>query len=534
MFGDRLKLTLTLVIGGETFSITSREIEHINVAIAGYGFHAEVGFVVLSATEADEVFPQLSTTTIVKATLSIANGRAEYAQDAAAPLSLMGYVTDRRVREVVGRQAAGEPVVARHYVIRFLDPAQAFWRQHQPIVLYVNTSMQQVIDLHKALGMTITYDWTQLSTALDVLCVGLGGDQDASFYDWVVWYLHENHGVLELDPGTGAYRIGKLKSTGGQSLAIGEETSAEIRVLGPETVRHTTIVNNPSTEAAVPQKTLTNEQAVTGVSVGAFAYTVIAASFDARVQIETDRLAPREHGLEVIYRACPEQLFAPGQIMSLGGNLSSKLYASGKKYRTVEVYLKAQLVTDDEAGPDLTTAAYDMELRTLLELESDPTPRLPPFCPPRYPVLVEGRVLSASGQDADRTFNAVAGENDSLFRYRVNVPLWGLIIVAPFLPMGLTGHFFFPAFKNQRVLCALNFDSARISSFLEWAGKLSKDTQGDQLVLGWNDESETIISHQYQENKPVLCVARRLKSDTETMTISEGAILMVVKEEPSS
>ncbi|MFT3765647.1 MAG: hypothetical protein QM820_09045 [Minicystis sp.] len=145
--------------------------------------------------------------------------------------------------------------------------------------------------------------------------------------------------------------------------------------------------------------------------------------------------------------------------------------------------------------------------------------------------MVEGRVLSASGQEADRTFHALEGERDSLYRYRVQIPLWNKTVVAPFVPGGLTGHFFFPAFKNQRVLVALDFDAARISSYLEWAGKLPKDTQGDQLVLGWNDTNETIVSHVYEENKPVLRVARRLEGDTETLTVSEGTILMVVKEE---
>jgi len=533
MFGDRLKLTFTLVIGSDTFSLPAGSIKHLDVALTTSGFDAEVGFFVSSETEPDAIFPRLSTSDVTQATLSLANGRITFADDAAHPLVVTGYVTDRRVREVVSRSVSGEPVVGRHYVVRFVDPARAFWRQHRPLELYVDTSMHDVIELHKAQGMSISYDWAQLDEALDVLCVGLGGEQDASFYDFVVWYLHENHGVLELDPGTGSYRIGKTKARGGESRPIEEDTVAEIRVLAPEPVRYATTVLNPCTEAAVPQKSLTNDLAAPGVSVGAFAYTLLAARFDQRVQIETERLVPGEHRVEVTYKACPELLSPPGQLMTLGDKLSNRLYPFGKKYRAVEIRVTAREKDDGDGETNLAapTAAYDLELRALLELASDPTPRLPPFRRPRYPVMVEGRVLSASGQPHDRTFYALEGASDSLYRYRINIPLWNKIIVAPFVPGGLTGHFFFPAFKNQRVLCALDFDGARISSYLEWAGKLSKDTQGDQLVLGWNDQSETIVSHVYEEEKPVLRVARRLAGDTETMTVSEGTILMVVKEE---
>lgn len=534
MFSDRLKITLALVIGGEAFSIAAGGIERLDVTITRYGFEAEVGFYVSSETVADTVFAKFSTTALEKATLTVANGRVLFAEAAAQPLTLMGYVTHRRVREVVSRAVAGKPIVGRHYVIRFVDPAQAFWRQHRPIELHVDKSMKDVIDLHKAQGMTLTYDWAQLGEALDVLCVGLGGEQDASFYDFVVWYLHENHGVLELDPGTGSYRIGKTKARGGQSLAIEAGTVEEIRILGPEPPRFTTTVLNPSTEAAVPQKALTNEQSTIGVRVGAFAHTPLAARFDKRVQIETERLVPDEHRVEVIYKAAPEHFRPPGQVMTLGDAFSRQIYPFGKAYRAIEVRLTARRMDDDDGEADVAsvTAPFETDLRTQLELASDPTPRLPSFQRPRYPVMVEGRVLSASGQEADRTFHALEGERDSLFRYRIQIPLWNKIVVAPFVPGGLTGHFFFPAYKNQRVLVALDFDAARISSFLEWAGKLPKDTQGDQLVLGWNDTNETIVSHVYEDGKPVLKVARRLEGDTETLTVSEGTILMVVKEEP--
>jgi hypothetical protein len=398
--------------------------------------------------------------------------------------------------------------------------------------------MQDVIDLHKAVGMDISYDWAALGEALDVLCVGLGGESGSTFYDFVVWYLHENHGVMELEPGTGAYRIAKTKSRSGTPVDLDPETVAEIEILGPDPVRFSTKVLNPSTEAALAQAPLPNDKGALGVYVGAFAHTAIATRFAKRVQVEAERLVLCEHGISVTYKACPEVFLAPGKQLSLGEEFSSELYPSGKKYRITDITLRAREDHDDDGEDDLeaTTAAYQIDLVHKLELVSDTTPRLPPFRRPMYPVSVEGRVLSASGQDQDRTFHALPGERDSLYQYRINIPLWNKIVVAPYVPNGFSGHYFFPAYKNQRVLVALEFDSARIAGFLEWAGKLAKDTQGDQIVLGWNEASpsHTIISHVYADDQPVLTVARRQDNDTETMTVSEGTIFMIVKEEPAT
>jgi hypothetical protein len=533
MFGDRLKLTLTLLIGSDTLPLVSGSIKRLSLALTTTGFDAEVAFFVSSLEVPDPIFPDFSTQTVIKATLTVANGRVLFESDAAEPLTVIGYVTEKWVREVTGKGIADGPVVGRHYVMRFTDPAQAFWRQHQPVELYVGTSMQDAIDLNKAEGMTLSYDWGKLSEAQDVLCVGLGGEQSATFYDFVIWYVDRYHGVLELDASTSTYRLGKTKAiAAGEPAEIDEETVAEITIRAPEPVRYATSLLNPFTDAAVPQKAVPNTEAVTGVTLGAVEYTWIQAEFDERVQTETDKLVPSEHLADVTYKAVPDILQAPGAPVTLGADFSSQLYPFGQNYRVIGFTFSATKHEDAGAEDDLeeATAAYDIDMGHRLELGRDPTPRLPPFQRPTYPVYAEGRVLSASGAAADRTWFPMEDESTSLFEYRINVPLWNAIVVAPFIPYFFSGHFFFPAYKNQRVLVALEFDSARIDAYLEWAIPLSKDTQGDQLILGFNDTSHTYISHVYTDDKPVLTVARVLDGDTQTVTISEGDILMVVQQ----
>ncbi len=538
MFGDRLKLKLTLLIGSDTFSLPTGSLNRIAVDLTIHGFEAEVEFFVDSQEVADPIFPDFSTSQIIQATLTLANGRILFESDAADPLTLMGYVTEKRVREVVGKGVDDAPVVGRHYFIRFFDPAQVFWRQHKPFDLYVQSSLQDVIDAYKAQGMTMTYDWGQLDESLDVLCIGLGGEQDATFYDLVMWYVDRNSGVFELTPGTGGYRFGKTKAIPtGDADVIDEETVDSIRILVPEPKRHSSSLRNPFTEAAVAQKDLPNPLGVSGVRVDPVVHTWIQKVFDARVDVETFKLVPPDPMIEVTYKAVPDKLEDPGTTMNLSDEFPITVYPSGNDYRLIGMTLRAQQdLHDGGAEEDLeaTTAAYQIDLVHRLELTRDATPRVPPYRRPRYPVFVEGRVLSASGAAADRTWYPMEDEATSLFEYRINVPLWNKIVVTPFIPDKFSGHFFFPAYKNQRVLLALEFDSARVDAYLEWAIPLSKDTQGDQLILGFNDTSHTYLTQVYTDDKPVVTLARVDDADTQTVTISEGDILMVVKQNQST
>jgi hypothetical protein len=116
--------------------------------------------------------------------------------------------------------------------------------------------------------------------------------------------------------------------------------------------------------------------------------------------------------------------------------------------------------------------------------------------------------------------------------YKVFVPLWNKEIVVPFIPDQLPGHFYFPAYKNQRVLLALEFQEARISRFLDWGEgtRLPADGQGNHLLLGKDKDSQTSIQHVYVDGKPQLNVKRVQKNDTVTLLVQEGLMSLTVKE----
>src|SRR5262249_2097457 len=130
-----------------------------------------------------------------QATLTLANGSLVIAGEEVTSVSFMGYVTERRLSESTSEDVTGQPMVDRLYTIRFFDPAQAFWRQHRPLDLQVQSSVKDVLDLHKAQGIELTYDWPRIEEVKDIVCVGLGGESEASFYDFVVGYIAYNGGV---------------------------------------------------------------------------------------------------------------------------------------------------------------------------------------------------------------------------------------------------------------------------------------------------------------------------------------------------
>jgi hypothetical protein len=85
------------------------------------------------------------------------------------------------------------------------------------------------------------------------------------------------------------------------------------------------------------------------------------------------------------------------------------------------------------------------------------------------------------------------------------------------------------------VLVELDFHGARIVRFLDWrpGGQLPLDTQGNQILFGKSEDSQTSIRHEYVDNKPQLNVKRSSSNDTEIIQLQEGTIILQTKEESS-
>lgn len=533
MFDERLQATLSLSAGGTKLVIPAGAIEALCLEARVHGFTAEVTFRVSLEGTTDEVFEPFTASALLQATLALANGRLVLAGETPDVATFVGYVTERSFVETTSADVSGAPVIERRYTLKFADAARVFWGAHRPLAVYANRSLREVIDANLVEGVTVEYDFPELELSRDVVCVGTGGAHGASFYDFVFWVVGDLRGVVELDAATSTYRIAKNK---GESETVGELDAGCIETLTvklPEVQRHATAVLNPFSEATVPTQDVANADAATGVRRDVVAHTPIPKVAEQRAALEAERLRQREHHLVLAFRRLPDAVPAPGLEYTIGGGLSGRSFAASKEYRVIALFLRAGPVKTPREPVDLEDACkrFDVELSIELERDADPVPNLPEIVRPVYPVLAEGKILSASGTDADRTWHALSSESDSVVRYRVQIPLWNQTVVVPFVPFGESGHFFFPANKHQRVLVAFDFDSAKIVSFLDWVEKLASDTQGNQLVMGKREESRTVLKQVYTDESPVFSLTRTQWGDIQTLTLSDGRFFLEVKEE---
>lgn len=532
-FRDRLQATLTLVVGADTVAIPAGAIQRLEIHAHSFAFEVEVSLRASLEWGPDELWIPFQSNDLIKATLALANGRLSLEGETPVVSSLSGYVTERRVDEIASRDLVGEPIIERRYTVRFADAAQVFWRAHRPLGVYANQSMKDVIDRNAAEGMTLEYDLPQLAQPRSLITLGRAEGAGASFYDFVVSVVSDASGVIELDAATGSYRIGGDKSQEGEVSDLDAESVASLQLTLPEPARNTTTVINPFTEAATPRTEIVNAVAARGVRRDVLCHTPIPAIVDQRASLERARLRQSDFRLNVVFGPLPPAFPMPGTLYRIGDGFSKRLLAYGKKYRSIDLRLCASRGEDDdsEASQDAESAVFEMALDARFERDTDPVPNLPPYVPPTYPVRVEGKILSASGTATERTWQTLEGSDDSITRYRVRIPLWNQTIVVPFEPYGESGHFFFPAYKDQRVLLELYFDHARIVGFLDWAGKLTSASQGDQLVMGKGDANGTVLKHVYSEDSPVLTLVRQMAGDKQTLQMSEGKFLLEIRED---
>ena len=520
MFTDRLTTTVSLSIGSDVHALIAGQIERFAIDLQVWGFTAEVTFYVSAEQEADPIFEGFSGTALIAVTLTFAR-ETEGDGASPAPLKLTGYAVSKAVLEVVSESLLGSPVIGRRYELRFVDAAQAFWTRHRPLELHVQASMQDMIDANRPTGVAITYDWSSVSTKQAVLTVGLDGEAEPSFYDFLMHWVDRNQGVFELDSQANSYRLGGKKTGSGSPTALAFDDVAQLRLHFPEPPRFTARVLQSFAPAPLT-KELPNPLAA-GIRRDVVMRTPIAADVSQRAQLETARLRASAPGIEISYKRCPDVLTAPLGFLSVADGFSTRIYPAGTTYRVTRLRAGAAHKPGLPVEPEDVTAVYEIELTVEAEDKSNPVPRLPVFRDPRRTLRVEGTIVSA-GQAGQRSWAAIENEDNSLWMYKVQIPLFNKEVPAPFEPNFATGHFFFPAYKDQRVLVDLEFDRATVTGFLDWAdeGRLPSASQGSQIVMGFQSSNGTLIRHSYVDAIPVLHFERKASIETSTLTFGDG------------
>lgn len=544
--GERLSLSLTLTVGGTAHTFTGGHIKRFALELWSWGWEGELEFL-LTDTQAhggpdkDELLAAFLKPDLIAVTLELKAALPETAaQLSATALKVQGFVTEKTLAEETVSSGASGLLLHRRYGIRFLDAARLLWRQHYPCALYTAKTVQDVLEAHKGEKIPLTYDWAAgLGTQHPMLFVGLDPQGGASFYDWVLWYVHSHAGVFTYDYAAQGYAFTGAKSAAGTPLQLHADNLQRLEVLLPEVIRHEVTVLNAVAEGPQRQP-VTQTQAVPGIRQDVLLCTPIADEVQARVDLETARLKARGPELELTWRSFPEKAVAPGALVKLPAG-----EAWGAAGIAKDAVLRVRsLAVAGEVGPDLEREVYggadtklaSFRMSTRLEPKDEPAVELPAWQPPPYPRYVEGLIVSEQGAEKDETWQAYTDAATSLDGYKVKVPLFAdQIIPAPFNPNLLPGHFYFPAYKGERVLVALDFQRAWIKRFLDWRTgvRMPQDGQGVQLMVGKTPENGTALKHYYTDDKPVFLMQRTNAKDTQKIQLNEGTLLIQVKEEPA-
>ncbi|PTL85395.1 hypothetical protein [Vitiosangium sp. GDMCC 1.1324] len=534
-FQEELRFELTLTVGGKSFSIPGGQLKHLSARMANHGFTASVTFWSSLEKKDAPLFTALQKPDLVQVRLSVAAVDPEL-DPPPAPLVLQGLVRSRRlVAETHGATKSADRVF-RRYTLEFADAAQVLWRQHRPVELHTNISMQEVLDAHKA-SLQLSYDWAVLRQKQEMLCLALGADvPGVSFYDFVLWYVHTRNGVFSYDSQQNQYLLTDSKPSSGQAAPLSRQRVQHVQVQLPQPIRHGTrvlnaLANGPTTTA------LAQDQAVTGVSHDVLLRTPITAQAEQRQKLEKTRLQVRQRQLLVSFKRFPSVDVFPGALLRLEGPLwPSALTGLGEDQRVLELELEAHAEREGQHDEQQSKEAnYQVLLSARLESSSEPLVTLPPYRVPRYPIHVEGLVHSPGGEPQDRRYLIIEDEKTSLSYFRMTVPLWNQTVSVPAEPTLFPGQFFFPPYKNTRVMVALHFERAELIRFLDWKEgvRTPQDGQGDQLLLGWNKTSQTAFTHDFQDENPMWRMHRTNSGDTQIVRMGEGHLFIQVKESPS-
>src|SRR5262245_42393018 len=142
-FREELKLELALTLGGQSFSIPGGQVKDVSLRMASHGFTARVTFWTSLEKRDAPLFVAFQKPDLAQVKLSVTLVDPGLDQPP-APLVIQGLVRGRRIAADLHGATKKSELVFRRYTLEIADAAQVLWRQHRPVELYTNTSMEEV------------------------------------------------------------------------------------------------------------------------------------------------------------------------------------------------------------------------------------------------------------------------------------------------------------------------------------------------------------------------------------------------------
>lgn len=535
MFVNRLVITLELKIGSKKHEVPAGNIKNFELRLHPWGFEGELDFWLVSqkSESEDKLYADFVKDDLITAKLGIDRAFDKVGSETET-LQLTGLVEHKAMRERAFQDLSGGPVLHRRYAIRFRDRAAVAWSAHRPVQVWATQTFQKVVDDHKPQGLTLKHDWKGKSTKYPVLSVGVGADPDgAHFYDYLGW-LCDREGIgLFCDTKTESYTLADKFPTAKETIGLPRDDVGELEIEFPAVARYAVRVQNGYSEAGTKTKDVANTQAIGKVRQDRLLIAPVASDVTNQATAEKAGLTPPDAELTVTFDRYPSVTVRPNLVYDLSDGWSDRVFGRKIKYRMRTLHMVAhaenQGATEDT---DNESNAYEMEVTAHLEPTTIKTFSVWAHRRPHWPFFVEGKVVSEVGKKEELTYQSKKDSKTSLESYTVLIPLWNQKVIVPYNPNHFPGHFYFPAYKDERVLLALDADRAWLKRYLDWrpGARLPAEGQGNHLLLGKQGEDQTSIRHAYESAKPVLAIERTLKKDTQLIEVSEGRIFLRTKE----
>ena len=536
-FTEDLTLTLSLKISNITYKIPAPDIRFLELSLNQHSFNGKISFIVPCEESSDSLFIPIRTDNLIDLSLIVQTAIIP-PNTTAIPLKLKGIVTTRSFSEqtLTNILPTQELILYRHYEIEFADAAQVLWKQHYPCDLFTDSTLKTLIQAHNGTKIDITYDWDLLTVKHPVLALPLGNATNkASFYDFILWLVDTNDGVFSYDLSANQYYFTGSKKSSKTLRSLDPFEVLKLTTELPEVVRHEVKVLNAYVDTP-KTTTVANAEKVLPMRRDYIARYAIASDMQARGTLETERFKQRLHEVKVDYQKFQLEVTPPNQTVNFLGSSAwnTSLVNQKKIYRVRKWFLRASWI---KAGNSTSHNIYDMEHSIKLESSLDSWVDLPAYIAPEYPFFVEGKVVCEQGEETDATYQFYTDETTSINYYQIKIPLWeNKQVRTSYQPNMDTGQFYFPHYKNAKVLVGLNFNTAFIDHFLDWGNgaALPMDSQGNHLIMGKSITSQNVIKHTYVDSKPKLEIQRTEKKDTELLQFSDGYIILQTQLEEGS
>lgn len=536
---ESLAFALVLTISGQDYTVPGANIKVCELAALRYGFSGTLEFYVPNDQHEDKLIDSFANEDLISLALEI-NAVHNLPEPAPEALMVKALVTQKSVTELAYREVNGAPVLYRYYSIHFADPAQVLWQQHYPSELYVDDNMTTVINAQVVSPIILTIDFTPAETVVPLICLALGNTDNshsgetgitnhASFHDFLMGYIDDNNGFFVYNYQDQTYSICSQEPQIQSTTPFLPHEIKSVQHSWPASKRSVTSLLNGTADNSKNIQ-LTNEQAVDGIKHDIMLRQSIEDDFNQRKDQQSNRLTKRSKHIQVGFNQWPLQTFWPECELSLNPSVDGQHFLhANQDYRCHSLFIDAKALDDrPEKDVDLSFTQYQLTYQAQGHPSDSPQLVMPNYKLPHYPLYVEGLIVSEQGEDNEKTFDVPSNEDTGQFEYKVNIPLWDLTIKVLLEPDFLNSHFYFPFYRDTKLLLAFDLYRAHVVKVLNWGEgvQLPMATQGNHILFGKTSADQTSMSHVYEDGKPVLAIKRNKENDTELVRLEEGSIIL--------